>query len=54
LADAIERVLNDAALQHDLRHKGLERVKEFSWERCARETLAVYRRVLGAAVIYHS
>jgi glycosyltransferase involved in cell wall biosynthesis len=54
LADTIERVLNDAALQHDLRHKGLERVKEFSWERCARETLAVYRRVLGAAVIHHS
>ena len=54
LADTIERVLNDAALQHDLRHKGLERVKEFSWERCARETLAVYQRVLGEAVIHHS
>ena len=53
LADAIERVLNDAALQHELRHKGLERVKEFSWERCARETLAVYQRVLGESVIHH-
>jgi glycosyltransferase involved in cell wall biosynthesis len=53
LADAIERVLNDAALQHELRHKGLERVKEFSWERCARETLTVYQHVLGETVIHH-
>jgi len=54
LAEAIERVLNDAALQYDLRHKGLDRVKEFSWERCARETLAVYRQVLGASLNAHS
>ena len=54
LAETIERVLNDAALQHELRHKGLERVKEFSWKRCARETLAVYQQVLGTAVIHHS
>jgi glycosyltransferase involved in cell wall biosynthesis len=53
LADAVERVLNDSALQHDLRHKGLDRVKEFSWERCARETLAAYHRVLGESVIHH-
>ncbi len=52
LADAIERVLNDSALQRELRHKGPERVKEFSWERCARETLAVYHRVLGCSVIH--
>jgi glycosyltransferase involved in cell wall biosynthesis len=45
LARTIERVLHDPALQHELRHKGLDRVKEFSWERCARETLAVYQRV---------
>jgi glycosyltransferase involved in cell wall biosynthesis len=51
LADAIERVLKDSALQHDLRHQGLKRVKEFSWERCARETLAVYHRVLGESII---
>ena len=34
-------------LQQQLRRKGYERVTEFSWERCARETLAVYQRVLG-------
>jgi glycosyltransferase involved in cell wall biosynthesis len=53
LANAIERVLNDSELQHALRHKGLQRVTEFSWERCARETLAVYDRVLGNAFNRH-
>ena len=50
LAEAIERVLTDDALQRELRRKGLDRVKEFSWERCARETLAVYQHVLGESV----
>jgi len=53
LATAIERALNDIELQHELRHKGLQRVTEFSWERCARETLAVYDRVLGDAFTHH-
>jgi glycosyltransferase involved in cell wall biosynthesis len=47
LAEAMQGVLNDERLQQQLRHKGLERVAEFSWERCARETVAVYRRMLG-------
>ncbi len=47
LAEAMKGVLNDEQLQQQLRHKGFERVAEFSWERCARETAAVYRRVLG-------
>jgi glycosyltransferase involved in cell wall biosynthesis len=47
LADAIAGVLHDRQVQQQLRDKGFARVAEFSWERCARETLAVYRRVLG-------
>ncbi len=46
LANAIERLLCDAALHTELRQRGLERAAEFSWIRCARETLAVYERVL--------
>ena len=46
LADAIERILNDADLRAHLRQQGTARVSEFSWERCARETLAVYESVL--------
>jgi glycosyltransferase involved in cell wall biosynthesis len=45
LADALVRVSHDAALRADLRAKGLERVKQFTWERAARETLSVYREI---------
>ena len=46
LSTAIERVLNDEALQQNLHRAGLARVKEFSWQRCAQETLAAYHQVL--------
>jgi glycosyltransferase involved in cell wall biosynthesis len=49
LAEAITGVLNDEHLQQQLRRQGCDRAAEFSWERCARETLNVYRRVLGQA-----
>jgi glycosyltransferase involved in cell wall biosynthesis len=45
---AIERLLGDAALRERLRAAGLERAAQFSWERCARETAAVYARALAA------
>ncbi len=47
LTDALERVLSDPQLRSDLKQKSFDRVKEFSWQRCARETLAIYRRVLN-------
>ncbi len=47
LAEAMQRVLSDAGLRGDLRRRGLERAAGFSWERCARETVQVYHRVLG-------
>jgi glycosyltransferase involved in cell wall biosynthesis len=46
LASALLRVLQDARLRAELRAKGFERVREFSWEQCARETLAVYQELL--------
>ena len=42
LAGELRRVLNDDALARDLSRRGLERAVQFSWQRCARETLAVY------------
>ena len=45
LADALVRVLQDPSLRESLRAKGLERVKQFTWERAARQTLSVYREV---------
>jgi glycosyltransferase involved in cell wall biosynthesis len=41
IAAAMHRLATDAALRQDLIRKGLENVKRFSWEKCARETLAV-------------
>jgi glycosyltransferase involved in cell wall biosynthesis len=45
MANAIYRALTDERLRNELRQKGFEHVKQFSWERAARETLAVYEEV---------
>ncbi len=42
---AMERILGDAAFAHELRARGRARAAEFSWDRTARETLAVYAKV---------
>ena len=47
IAHAMRRILADQALAQDLRARGLKRAAQFSWERTARETLAVYEQVLG-------
>jgi len=47
IAGRLRQVSLDAALRERLRHAGVARAAEFSWSRTARETLAVYRRVLG-------
>jgi glycosyltransferase involved in cell wall biosynthesis len=46
IADAMERVALSAELRLDLVARGNERVRQFSWERCAAETLDVYRDLL--------
>jgi|Deesub1362B_J571_1020462.scaffolds.fasta_scaffold00102_53 glycosyltransferase involved in cell wall biosynthesis len=46
LADAIYKVLNDEGLREEMVKRGLKRVKIFSWEICAKETLKVYREVV--------
>jgi glycosyltransferase involved in cell wall biosynthesis len=42
---AMWRLLTDRDLRADMIAKGNKRVKCFSWERAARETLAVYKKV---------
>jgi len=39
MAQALSEILENNKLRDSLREKGLERVKQFSWEKCARETL---------------
>lgn len=47
MASAIASVLDDAALRARLIAAGSERLKLFSWEKAARQTEDVYRRVLA-------
>ncbi len=43
--DGLQKVLLDSTLREKLIAKGSARVKEFSWEKCARETLNVYSNI---------
>jgi glycosyltransferase involved in cell wall biosynthesis len=43
---ALWRLLADEHLRADLRQRGIERARQFSYERVARETLAVYEQVV--------
>jgi glycosyltransferase involved in cell wall biosynthesis len=48
LADAMRKMLSDAGLRTEMQKKGLLQARQFSWERNALETMAVYRKV-----VYH-
>lgn len=47
LADALVRVLNDRDLRQAMGAAGVRQAAKFSWQRCAEETVAVYRAALG-------
>ncbi len=48
IAQAISRLLADAARRDELRAKGFARAARFSWDQTARETLSVYRQIEAA------
>jgi len=45
IAAALSRLLSDAGLRAELRQRGLERARHFSWAETARRTLDVYHSV---------
>ncbi len=47
LAAQVAAVLESPALAGDLRRRGIERARHFTWERAAAEVLEVYRSALG-------
>jgi glycosyltransferase involved in cell wall biosynthesis len=47
LAEAMCSVLRDVDLKEELCRRGLQRAREFSWEKTARGTVAMYRELLG-------
>lgn len=44
--EAAQRISRDASLREELSQKGRDRAARFSWDDCARQTLAVYKRAL--------
>jgi glycosyltransferase involved in cell wall biosynthesis len=48
LASAMERALDDELLRAQLRSRGFANVARFSWEKTARETLDIYRRMTAS------
>lgn len=47
IAEKIKLLLSDDKLREELRRKGLERAKMFSWEKCVEETIKVIEEVLA-------
>jgi glycosyltransferase involved in cell wall biosynthesis len=47
IAVAMRQVLTEPALREDLRRRGLQRVREFSWERSVRRVREIYGEVLA-------
>jgi glycosyltransferase involved in cell wall biosynthesis len=45
ISAAIHRIVTDRDLREDLAKKGHERVKGFSWKRCARQTLELFKEL---------
>jgi glycosyltransferase involved in cell wall biosynthesis len=46
IANAIQSVLSNNTLRETLIARGRARIKMFSWERCAEQTLDIYRKLL--------
>ncbi len=46
ITEALYNVLSRDSLQKEMTIKGLERAKQFSWEKCAEVTLGVYKSLL--------
>jgi glycosyltransferase involved in cell wall biosynthesis len=49
LAQKMLELAGSDSLRAQLRAKGFERVKQFSWKKTAQQTLAVYKEVCGRA-----
>lgn len=47
-AEALRALVSDSARRGEMRARGLEQVRRFSWERTARATLQIYKQVLAA------
>jgi glycosyltransferase involved in cell wall biosynthesis len=49
IAAGMRAMLSDEALRQKMVARGLERAKDFSWEKCARQVLEVFQAVGSAS-----
>ena len=47
IADAMERIAAATEIRADLSVRGYERAKQFSWDRCAAQTMGLYRELIA-------
>lgn len=52
IAGKIESLINNKELKKDLRTKGLNRVKNFCWKKCAEETLSIFESIVTDTNVY--
>ena len=45
MAEAMGKIINDPFLREDLINKGQDRVRAFSWQKCAEETLELLNSI---------
>ncbi|MEY3471096.1 MAG: hypothetical protein RLZZ223_446, partial [Candidatus Parcubacteria bacterium] len=45
MAKVLDNVISNPTLRQEMRENGLKRVAEFSWSRCAKETIKVINKV---------
>ncbi len=51
IAGAMQLILSDVEFAIDLRSRGLERAKKFTWEKTASQTIAVYEQLLRVKLL---
>ncbi len=47
MAEAMQRLLTDSNLREEMRQRGLERARQFSWHKAGRETLRAYEQAMA-------
>jgi glycosyltransferase involved in cell wall biosynthesis len=46
IANSINQILSSPVLQKELREKGMQHARQFSWQKCAIETITVLRKMM--------
>jgi glycosyltransferase involved in cell wall biosynthesis len=49
LAQAIQKLITDPDIRQQLSQKALARSAEFTWDKCVRQTVDVYRQALNGS-----